>query len=50
VIESELDSVEPTEVQVVVLHSLSNSNENEVTDWDPDTEFEAMVGVQLQVQ
>ena len=40
--ESQLDSVEPTEVQVVVLHSLPNSNENEVTDLDPDTDCEAM--------
>jgi hypothetical protein len=37
-----LDSVEPTELQVVVLHALSISNENEVSDLDPDTDCEAM--------
>jgi hypothetical protein len=42
VIESELDSVEPTELQVVVLHSLAISNENEVSDLDPDPDCEAM--------
>jgi hypothetical protein len=46
----ELESVEPTELQQVVLHSLSISTFSEVSDSYPSTNCEAMVGVQLQVQ
>jgi hypothetical protein len=46
----ELESVEPTEVQQVVLHSLSISKYSEVSNSYPSTNCEAMVGVQLQVQ
>jgi hypothetical protein len=46
----ELESVEPTEVQQVVLHSLSISKYSEVSDSYPSTNCEAMFGVELQVQ